>query len=332
MALPAPMTPPDCDLRGLVYMPLDVTRLLDSDLMALSTGDEFKAALCLWLKAWGQVPAASLPDDERLLARFCGVSLGEWRTLAPRALHGWTKCADGRLYHAVVAEKALTAWIDRLAHRKRSAAGHAKRYGRELDLAPIEAASKVAFDMLLRLAPAAKAETDNLPQADPETASSSDHACQGHGFELRSGVEWSGDIPVGTQKSVEPENPDKEAWRRAPALLSGSDRMTEAKARKLFGRILSDHKLDPRDLLPSIVAAEGKGTPDPQGYLVAAAKAVADRRRGGRSQTDVGAWGEPQWRVAMDIYRTEGTWGDGMGPRPGEPGCIVPTHLLERAA
>jgi hypothetical protein len=105
----APLTPPDCDLRGLPFMPLDVVRIIDSDLFALSTGEEFKAALALWCKAWLQVPAASLPDDDRVLAHLSGAGL-RWKKVKKIALRGWILCHDGRFYHPVVAEKANDAW------------------------------------------------------------------------------------------------------------------------------------------------------------------------------------------------------------------------------
>lgn len=109
-ATPDPLTPADCDLRGMAFMPLDVSRLIDSDLFALSTGDEFKAAVALWCKSWGQVPAASLPDDDRILAHLSGAGHAAWCDLSRDiVLRGWVKCSDGRLYHPVVAEKALEA-------------------------------------------------------------------------------------------------------------------------------------------------------------------------------------------------------------------------------
>src|SRR5690606_2194801 len=37
----------------------------------------------------------------------------------------------GRIYHRVIAEKALEAWVERLQFRKRSAVGNAKRYGKK---------------------------------------------------------------------------------------------------------------------------------------------------------------------------------------------------------
>ena len=124
----APLTPADCDLRGLPYFPLDPARLKDSDLFALSTGDEFKAALALWCRAWVEVPAGSLPSDDRILARAAGVGLTEWGVVKDMALRGWVLCEDGRLYHPTVCEKALTAWVERINLRDRSAKGQARRH------------------------------------------------------------------------------------------------------------------------------------------------------------------------------------------------------------
>ncbi|GBQ90067.1 DUF1376 domain-containing protein [Gluconobacter albidus] len=120
MSIPEPMTPNDCDLRGLPFMQLDVVRLIDSDLFALSTGEEFKAAVALWCKSWLQVPAASLPDDDRVLAHLSAAG-SRWKKVKSLALRGWIKCADGRLYHPTVAEKALHAWKARTAQRERAA-------------------------------------------------------------------------------------------------------------------------------------------------------------------------------------------------------------------
>ncbi|WP_298016721.1 DUF1376 domain-containing protein [uncultured Castellaniella sp.] len=108
--LPDPLTPADCNLRGMPFMPLDTERLLDSDMMALSTGEEFKTALRLWCKSWNQEPAASLPDDDRILAHLAGKEPAAWRKVKDVALRGFIKCGDGRLYHPVIAEKALEAW------------------------------------------------------------------------------------------------------------------------------------------------------------------------------------------------------------------------------
>ncbi len=115
--LPAPLTPPDCNLRGLPFMPLHTERLLDSDMMALSTGEEFKTALRLWCKSWNQEPAASLPDDDRILAHLAGKELPAWRKVKDMALRGFVKCSDGRLYHPVIAAEAIKAMAKREEHQ-----------------------------------------------------------------------------------------------------------------------------------------------------------------------------------------------------------------------
>lgn len=124
--LPEPLTPPDCDLRGMPYMPFDLVRLFDSDLYALSTGDEFKAAFTLWGKSFYQIPAGSLPADDRLLEHLSGAR--KWKAVRDMALRGWVKCSDGRLYHQTVAEKVLEAWASRLARRERTEAARAARH------------------------------------------------------------------------------------------------------------------------------------------------------------------------------------------------------------
>jgi hypothetical protein len=125
---PPPLVPPEADMRGLQFMPLDVNRLMDSDFVALSKGDEFKAGMALWCKAWLQLPAGSLPDDDRVLAYLSG-SGSNWKKVKEMALRGFVKCNDGRLYHPVIAEKVKDAWQMRLRQRERSEKGNKKRWG-----------------------------------------------------------------------------------------------------------------------------------------------------------------------------------------------------------
>ena len=115
---PAAPVPPDCDLRGLPGFMLDAERLLSSELWVLSDGPTFKAAVALWCRAWRQVPAASLPDNDDVLRGFAGMAPAPWRKSRALALRGFVKCSDGRLYHKTLAEDALSAWTRRTAHRE----------------------------------------------------------------------------------------------------------------------------------------------------------------------------------------------------------------------
>lgn len=99
-------------------MPLHVERLLASDTWLMATGDEAKAAITLWCRAWHQVPAGSLPNDDRLLAALSGAG-SKWRKVKAVALRGFALHEDGRLYHAMLCEEAKTAYERRLKWRKK---------------------------------------------------------------------------------------------------------------------------------------------------------------------------------------------------------------------
>lgn len=119
--LPAPFVPAEVDLRDFPYMALHVAQLLDSETWLLATGDEAKAAVTLWCKAWHQRPAASLPNDDRILAALSGAGT-KWKKVKEVALRGFTLCSDGRLYHKTIAETALDAWASKVSQRERTRA------------------------------------------------------------------------------------------------------------------------------------------------------------------------------------------------------------------
>lgn len=120
-----PLVPAEVDLRDFPFMPLDVVRLRDSDIAAIPDAEAFRGAVLSWCVSWHQVPAASLPDDDAMLARLLGYGrdVKGWHKLrVAGALRGWVKCSDGRLYHPVVAEKATEAWQKKVAQRNRTEA------------------------------------------------------------------------------------------------------------------------------------------------------------------------------------------------------------------
>ncbi|HEY8749944.1 MAG TPA: hypothetical protein VIM11_18315 [Tepidisphaeraceae bacterium] len=115
-------------------MPLDVVRLRDSQIVDIDA-EAFRAAVLAWCVAWHQRPAASLPDDDATLCRLLGYgrNVKAWlRIREAGALRGFVKCSDGRLYHAVVAEKAWEAWTSKLAQRDRTEAARAARLSQRM--------------------------------------------------------------------------------------------------------------------------------------------------------------------------------------------------------
>ena len=124
-----PPVPPEADLRDFTFMPVDVRRLLTSETWVLGRPEEKVAALNLWCEAWHQVPAGSLPNNDRMLIHLSQAGTG-WPEIREHAMRGWKLHADNRWYHAVITEKVLDSWERKLIQRERSRKGNAKRWSR----------------------------------------------------------------------------------------------------------------------------------------------------------------------------------------------------------
>ncbi|CDY79443.1 hypothetical protein BGLT_02224 [Caballeronia glathei] len=111
-------------------MPLEVARLRRSKawLVAKRTPALAFYMINLWTASWHDKPAASLEDDDDVLADLAMCDPHKWTKLRADVLHGWVKCTDGRLYHPVVAEKALDAWNSKLDQRWKTECARIKKH------------------------------------------------------------------------------------------------------------------------------------------------------------------------------------------------------------
>lgn len=117
---PAVPYPPEADLRRYPHLPLYVQRLRDSRLVALASPEEFRAWMLLLCAAWHQVPAGSLPADERELAYLIHCSAADWQAIGPMKLHGWVEHRDGRLYNSVLTAEVERVVADQRRNRNRT--------------------------------------------------------------------------------------------------------------------------------------------------------------------------------------------------------------------
>lgn len=135
--LPDPLVSSGTDITGLDGFMLDTERLMASELWALANGEEFKAALGLWCRAWKQDPPGSLPNDPRVLAAFSGAG-PRWQKVRAMALRGFVLCSDGRLYHQVLCADVKRAALKKAQRRERTLAASAarwrERHGKESDI------------------------------------------------------------------------------------------------------------------------------------------------------------------------------------------------------
>jgi hypothetical protein len=126
----APLVDPDVDLRGFDFVPLYWRRLFGSRFNNLASDAEFRAGHTLWFISWEQIPAGSLPNDDRELCTLAGLGrdMRQWRKVKKWALHNWKLCDHGRLYHPVVADLVNEAWQRTEANRHRTKAASKARW------------------------------------------------------------------------------------------------------------------------------------------------------------------------------------------------------------
>jgi hypothetical protein len=114
---PDPPYPHDTRVRGWRFQ-LDHERLDQSDTWALA-GPEWRPwLLMVWLTAWRQCPAGSLPADHALIAAKIGLDERMLTAHADILLRGFRRYADGRLYHDTIVEQ-VTQYLE---HNRKEAA------------------------------------------------------------------------------------------------------------------------------------------------------------------------------------------------------------------
>lgn len=252
----APLVPADVDLRGMPWMPLDTVRLIDSDLFALSTGDEFKAAVALWCKSWTQVPAASLPDDDRILAHLSGTA-SRWKRVKAMAMRGWVRCDDGRFYHPVIAEKALEAWEERLEFRDKQDNENTRVQNYRMEHKALRVAlrehgvvmpfdSKIG-DLRARLEALQRSKPETQPETQPETKTFQDgNACNAPVM-----------AKTGTGTGIYQEQEQKHARIDSPETPATPARSTDAARACLLLRQAGCARVNPGH--PDLLAALAEG-------------------------------------------------------------------------
>lgn len=117
-----PLTPAGCDLRSQDWFALEHKRLRRSSFWMTASDAARAISVDLWCEAYEQVPAGSIPSDERELALLAGFGkrgVEDWRAISEEVLAPWVLCDDGRYYHPVLCEVALKAWTLKLKDRVR---------------------------------------------------------------------------------------------------------------------------------------------------------------------------------------------------------------------
>lgn len=296
--LPEPLAALEVDCRGLDFMPLDVARLRDSDLVALSSGDGFKAAVLLWAKAWWEIPAGSLPNVDLILAKACGLSEREFLKVREEALRGWILCADGRLYHPVIVDFAEKAFKNRRNQRERAESRWAKE----------------------RAKSQGKTVAAKSPRKSAGNAAALPANMQGRGRGRDSDSNESDANRVVAELRKYP-NGEFNAWNMCLGVLWYLGGVTGSPARSFVGKLKSQFKLTDEDLAEIANATWAEKTQDPAAFMRKCAE-----RRGEGSEDERPEWIERKW-VAEFVERAA-SWDYRRGPAPDQKFCKMRPSVL----
>lgn len=282
MTAQIPLTADDCDLRDFAFMPLDVARLRDSELAANETPEACWAAVLLWAASWHQVPAASIPNDDKWLAKHTGYGriVKEWMKVRDAALRGWVLCSDGRLYHPVVAEKAVEAWKAKLEQRWRTECArikkHNQRHGTSIPSMQFHdwiAAGRPSGQPLY--VPGDNSGSPDLVPGETESKRQGEGEGQGDSISVPKGTAAKAAGNPGKVKS--PEDIAKaELWRTAVAVLQEGGCTSESVCRSFMGKLVSDYTFPIAQ--QAVLAAATNQPADARQYLVATCQRLTGER------------------------------------------------------
>lgn len=115
--MPAPPYPADTVAKGY-HLHFDYQRVTQSSTWKLAnpTPEVRPWLLMLWFEAWQQRPVASLPDDDEEIAAIIGMPMSLFALHRKILMRGWTRHDDGRLYHKILTDLALTMVRERKAY------------------------------------------------------------------------------------------------------------------------------------------------------------------------------------------------------------------------
>lgn len=304
-----PLTPAGCDLRDFPHTPLFRSRLFGSSFHARATDSEWRAGVTLWLKSWDQVPAGSLPDDDVELCRLAELArdIKTWKRVREGSLRGWFLCADGRLYHPVVAEGINNAIEAKATQRAKTAKARIAALEKHLTKAvsdnDADAIERIKEE-LRKLRQPLLQPTKSTPTESVTGSVTDSKRREGEGKEKGEGRDSSseaiasaaGAAEGGAERQKSPEDQAKsDLWKAAVAVLLEGGCKSEAVCRSFMGKLVGDYTVE---VVRDAVAAAATAQPaDARDYL----KATCQRMKGERPAEH----GKPITVPSKDIESTQ---------------------------
>jgi hypothetical protein len=331
---PAPLVSPEISMGANDFFPFYFDRLRRSKWWRRASDVARARNVMMWGEAYKSTPAGSLADDDDDLAEAAGYGMDVPAFLQHKAeiMAPWVMCADGRWYHPVVCEVVLETWERTSEKRRQDRARQAARRDRiktHTQGPPAAPLSAVTHDAEPVTRDNATSERESAPQDKT-------------GHDTNSPVASASPLATAKGAVIVTSQPDPEPWKRDAEFMGVWDACTQQMRRraKSMRKAWAEWVKVRKGLKPGHVLAGMRG------YL----KDDPDVKRTGgpglqiwlRDRTfelwageaidPLAAWTPERWAVALDLWKTEGKWGETLGPAPDQPGCKVPDAALSAAA
>lgn len=351
---PTPLTPFGCDMSGNDWYPLHFMRLRESRWWRSASHLARSINIDLWGRAYQQIPAGSLPDDDIDLADWAGFGrdVQSWLKVKAEVMAPWVICTDGRWYHPTLCEVVMDAWerlgeARRKAREKKAAQRLAAREGRRI--APLSpdrngAALRDGPPGPQGQPPTSPGTSGEVPRdrggdnttCPPKIASYNTEQTVGTSYLVASRPEEQGDEPV--ISAVRPPRSETaamasdiefaELWNIATPVMRRRGK-SQARVFKAWRQAVKRQRpaLIVMALRRYVTEDEdvkrGMGQPGLQRWL-------ADHAYDEWLATSSGIPGvtDDRWRMMVEFFRDGTPWPTEMGPEPGATGCRVPPAIL----
>lgn len=203
------------------------------------TAEEDGVYMRLLRLAW-RTPGCSLPTDHAALARKIRLSQEDFQRVAVPVLGEFFRVSRGRYV-----QRRLRDEYENISRKKSARVAAGKKGG--------DAKARKTHEKSASIASVLPAHARAFPEPEPY---------------------------IVEDKSSTPADPvGAKAWTDAVQLLTARGNMGERQARAFFGRLLSQHGLEARELVGPLAVCAANGTTDPAGYLTGAAKGVGKRQQ-----------------------------------------------------
>jgi uncharacterized protein YdaU (DUF1376 family) len=254
------------------------------------------------LRLCWRTPGCSLPNDDAWIARKIRLTAAEFAKVAKPVIEEFFTVQRGR-----ITQKRLKAEYENISRKKSARVNAGKMGGAAKALKTKETVSSNATVL--------PAHTRAFPEPYPEP------------LEAKASLS---SVPPSAAPMTYPE-PFEAAWKAYPHVKG---RSSKPKALGYWRR------LSPaiREALPSAVARYARDGREPKADCGAPAmqRWLSEARFSDwmpdAESSSAGGWSDERWAAVVALNREEGWWTADLGPPPGQPGCQVPAHLIERKA